>query len=134
MSGVFRAVIPLMRKSTVAAGQELLKSGVNLVQDVWKTGDLKKAKNKRGKELITNVSSRVADHMFGSGYSGISGVRRTQLKAKGGTKKTGKASMKKSTKQKAQKKKNVKSKAKTVKKKKKKTPSRSKQNIQDLFT
>lgn len=129
---MFRAVIPIMKKSSLAAGQELLKSGVNLVQDVWKNGDLKAAKKKRGKEFISSVSNRMADHMFGSGYSNQFGVRRTQLKASSKGKKTKKAVKRKSVKRKTQKRKTVKKKSKSTKKNNK--GYRSKQNIQDLFT
>lgn len=131
---MFRAVIPILKKSSLAAGQELLRSGANLVGDVWKTGDLKDAQKKRGKEFISNVSNRVSDHMFGSGYSHLMGVRRAQLKSSSRGKMSRKTVKRKPVKRKTQKRKNVKSRAKTVKKKKKQNTGRSKQNIQDIFT
>lgn len=139
---MFRAVIPILKKSSLAAGQELLRSGANLVGDVWKTGDLKDAQKKRGKEFISNVSNRVSDHMFGSGYSHLMGrtplryshLMGAQLKSSSRGKKSRKTVKRKPVKRKTQKRKNVKSRAKTVKKKKKQNTGRSKQNIQDIFT
>ena len=132
LSGMFRAVIPIMKKSAVAAGQELLKSGVNVVQDVWRTGDLKEAQKQRGKEFISNISNRVSDHMFGKGYSSLMGIQRKQLKRGSGTNKTRKTAKKKPAKGK----KAVKKKKAVTKKKKKKqtTTKRTKQTIQDIFT
>lgn len=129
---MFRAVIPIMKKSSTALGEELLKSGANVVKDVWKHGDLSAAQKKRGKELLTNITNRVSDHMFGSGYSGGLGVPRKQLKRTVTRKKTRKVTKKGGKKKKTTKpRKSVKSKKKTVKRKR---AVRSKQNIQDIFT
>lgn len=132
LSGVFRAVIPIVRKGTIALGEELLKTGSNVVQDVWKTGDLATAKKTRGKEFINKISNRVSDHMFGSGYSNILGVRREQLKRGSQGKKKQKVTKRKAVKRKTKKGKTGKSKRKAVKKKNVKR--KTKQNIQDLFT
>lgn len=70
LSGLIRTVIPIVKKSSVALGQELVKAGVGAAEDIWKTGDLRYANKKRGKEFINNVSNRFADHMYdGSGYT-----------------------------------------------------------------
>lgn len=126
-----RAVIPIMKKSSTALGEELVKIGVNLVKDVWKHGDLSAAQKKRGKELITNISNRVSDHMFGGGYSGGLDVRQKQLERIGTRKKTRKVNKKRGRKKTTKPKESVKSRKKTVKRKR---TVRSKQNIQDIFT
>lgn len=110
---MFRAVFPIMKKSTTALGEEIFKSGVNVVKDVWKHGDLVTAQKKRGNELLGNISNRVADHMFGSGYLPNSSFN--QLKHSVKTKKTRKV-VRKQTKKKPTKK----SKTKKVSKKSKK--------------
>ena len=69
MSGLFRSVFPIIKKGSIALGQELVKSGVGLAKDIWRTGDIESARKKRGKEFINNISSRASDHMFGSGYT-----------------------------------------------------------------
>lgn len=118
--------MPIVKKGTKALGEELLKSGANTVGDIWKTGDLIATKKKRGKELVTNISNRLSEHMFGSGYTNLLGVRRKQLKRTIKRKKTRKA-----VKRKPKKRKVVKRKKKTVKRKKVR---RTKQNIQDIFS
>lgn len=85
---MFRAVIPIMKKSTAAVGEELLRSGANVMKDVWRTGDLAKAQRKRGKEFIANISNRVSDHMFGGGYPRLPIDRLKQLKSGGKRTKT----------------------------------------------
>lgn len=124
---MFRAVLPIMKKSSIALGEELIKSGRNVIKDVWKTGDLKTAQKQRGRQFVTNISNRVSDHMFGSGYSNVVGVRRKQLKRTTKRKKTRKA-----VKRTAKKRKTVKRKPKSKKTKKK--VSRTKQNLQDIFS
>lgn len=145
LSGVFRAVIPIVKKSSIALGQELLRSGSNIVHDVWKTGDLAAAQKNRGKEFISKVSNRVSDQMFGSGYGNRFAVQYKQLKGSAHGNKTRKASKSKAVKgkkktkktkssKKAKKTKKVKStkKGKTAAKKKTKK-TKTKQTIQDIF-
>lgn len=88
---MFRAVLPIKKKSSIALGEELIKSGRNVIKDVWKTGDLKTAQKQRGRQFVTNISNRVSDHMFGSGYSNVVVVRGKQLKRSTKRKKTRKA-------------------------------------------
>lgn len=128
---MFRAVIPIMKKSTAAIGEELMRSGANVVRDVWRTGDLRGSQKKRGKEFIANISNRVSDHMFGGGYPRVPIARRKQLKSGGKRKKTRKV-VKRGAKKGKKAKKTVKPKKKKTVKKKKTT--RTKQNIQDIFT
>lgn len=132
LSGLFRTVIPIVKKSGTALGQELLKSGVGLANDVWRTGDLESAQKRRGKEFINKVSNRVSEHMFGSGYTSQLGVKRTQFKKTGRAGKTGKS--KKGKKAKGKKKKTASKKKKPVKKKKKTKKRRAKTDIQDIFS
>lgn len=135
LSGLFRAVIPIVKKGGTALGQELLRTGVGLAGDVWKTGDLKEAQKTRGKEFISNISNRVSEHMFGKGYIHNLGMNSQQLSSSVGTRKTGKVTKRKTT----TKRKPTKKKKKPAAKKKKKAPAkkgktkRNKQDIQDIF-
>lgn len=126
-------MVPIIKKSGTALGQELLKSGVGLANDVWRTGDLETAQKRRGKELINKLSTRVSDHMFGSGFTQQFGVKRAQYKRSTATKKTGKVTKRKNTKKKSTKKKK-KTAAKKKKPAKKGKKRRSKQDIQDIFS
>lgn len=131
LSGLFRAVFPILKKGSSALGHELLNSGIGVINDAWKTGDLKTAQNNRGKQFISNVSDRISNHMFGSGYTSTLGTKRAQSKRVTKPKKTSKITKKKPAKSKVVKKK------KTVKKKNvKKTTKkrRNKQDLQDIFS
>lgn len=68
LGGLFRAVYPLLAKSTKAIGSELFKSGVGLLTDL-SSEDPDAAFKKRGKEIIQNLSSRTSNHLFGKGYA-----------------------------------------------------------------
>lgn len=126
LGGLFRACFPLFKKGSVALGEELLKSGVGIVSDIAKTGDLKAAQNKRGKEFINNVSTRISDHMFGSGYNPTFNTQLKQLKRRVTRRKTrGRVTKKKVV---PKKKKKV-VKRKPARKNKKKAASRSKLDI-----
>lgn len=119
-----------MKKTSLALGQEALKSGSKIVSDVWKNGDLSSAQKRRGKEFINNVSNRMADHMFGSGYVNSLGVQRKQLKRSASGKKTSSAKKKKKT----VKAKTKKGKTKKGQARKKTVKKRTKQTIQDIFS
>lgn len=111
LCGLFRAVFPILKKGSSALGHELLNSGIGVINDAWKTGDLKAAQKNRGKQFISNVSDRISNHMFGSGYTSTLGTKRAQSKRVTKPKKTSKITKKKPAKSKVVKKK------KTVKKK-----------------
>lgn len=135
LSGLFRTVVPIVKKGSIALGQELLKTGVGAAEDIWKTGDLKYTQKKRGKEFINNVSNRLADHMFGSGYTPNLITTLSQSKRSTRRRKSGKVIKRKTKKRKTIKKKKGGRKAtkknKTVKKKKNR---RTKQDILDIFS
>lgn len=143
LSGLFRTVIPIVKKSGTALGQELIKSGVDFAGDVWKTGDIKQSKNRRGKEFINKLSNRMSDHMFGSGYSRALELDRAQLKRSVAARKARKTTKSKATKSKTKKRKTTKKKpakrkagkknSKAVSKKRRTTKNkRTKQDIQDF--
>lgn len=128
LSGLFRAVFPIVKKSTSALGQELLRSSAGVLNDVWTKGDLKAAQKHRGKEFISNVSNRVTDHMFGSGYNNLHTTAGVQSKKRAKPRKT-----RKTTKPKRGGKKKTASKKKKVTKKKKTVPKKNRTK-QDIFS
>lgn len=127
-------------------GQELLKSGVGLVNDVWKTGDIESARKRRGKEFVSNISTRTSNHMFGSGYMPQYALKGPQYKRTAGTRNTVKTKKSKTTNSKSEKtkprKKKGKTKTKTKNKNSKKKPTKKKnsshiskqQLIDDIFS
>lgn len=120
-----------MKRGSTALGQELLKAGLGAAEDIWKTGDLQYTKKKRGKQLINNVSNRISDHMFGSGYGSHSLLHTQQLRPIIKRRRTGKTTKRKVGKKKKGTKKKITKKRKSAVKKRK---SRTKKEISDIFS
>lgn len=138
LGGLFRTVVPIVKKGSTALGQELLKAGFGAAEDIWKTGDIKYTQKKRGKEFINNISHRLSDHMFGSGYSPQLTLLKPQLKPTSRKRRTTKVTKRKVTKRKP-----TKAKKKTTKKRKTTTTkkstttrrrNRTKQDLIDIFS
>lgn len=123
LSGLFRCVFPLLKSGTATVGNELLKTGANIMSDIARNGDFDNAVKRRGKETIDNLSRIAGEKMFGCGYTAnVSRKRKqSQTKARGGkkVKKPAKKNKKPATKKKT----------KQVKKK----TARSKKDLFDIF-
>ena len=122
LGGLFRCVFPLLKSGTQTIGSELLKTGVNIVSDIAKNGDIDTAVKIRGKETLNNLSRIAGEQMFGRGYSDtiIRKRKQSQTKTCGGKK------SKKTNKKTQPKKKQPKKRAPNKK-------SRSKQDLFDIF-
>lgn len=87
LGGLFRGVIPLLKKSSKALGGEFLNGTVGIMRDVAGNETLETAVKKRGKEFFENLGRRSGTHMFGSGYNGPRFVKRKQSSSRiGGVK------------------------------------------------
>lgn len=82
LSGLFRVVMPLVKKGVLAAGDETLKSSFKIAKDIVTHGDIHKSVQERGREAIMNMGSRTANHMFGSGMIASKCYDNKQLKLK----------------------------------------------------
>lgn len=71
LGGLFRSVLPILRRGGIAVGKELLNSGTNFFNDVENNVNPRRAFNNRALETITNLKRKV---MHGEGF--IAGVRR----------------------------------------------------------
>lgn len=69
LGGLFRSAFPLLKKGASAVGNELLKSGKNILFDIARSEDPQQVIKKRGKETIENISRLASERMFGSGYN-----------------------------------------------------------------
>lgn len=132
LGGLFRSILPILKRSTAVVGAELLKSGANVITDLSHNEPPEAIIKKRGKETINNLSRIAGDHMFGSGYNTRTGVKRRQSTrlGRGGKKSKKNKSLKKKKIVKV--KKSVKSK-KTKKNPRKRSGTRSKNEIIDIF-
>lgn len=130
LGGLFRACFPIFKKGSVALGEELLKSGIGVAKDIIDTGDLDGSRKKRGRQFINNISTRVSDHMFGSGYMPTITTQLKQSKRRVVRRKTrGRVTKKKATKRK----KKTTRKRQTVKKNKRKKKSTNRSKL-DIFS
>lgn len=117
LGGLFRLVVPLIKKSSAYVGRELLKSAGNVLDDVDNNVDFRTAVRARGGEAFNNIAKRAIAKMQGGAYKKVTVKRkRTQSTSKRARGKTSKKVVKK--------KKPVKS-----KKQKKAKPQKRKQNL-----
>lgn len=127
LGGLFRCVFPLLKSGTAKIGNELLKTGANIVSDIARNEDFDTVIKRRGKETIENLGRMAGEKMFGRGYNANATRKRkqSQTKARGG-KKTKKSPNKK-------KKPTSKKKTKQTKKKNNKKTTRTKKDLFDIF-
>lgn len=124
LGGLFRSVYPILKKGSIALGSELLKTGASCLGDISRNEDPQEVFKKRGKETVTNLGRRAADHMFGSGYKNTPATRKRVQSSKRSTAvKKRKIVSKKNNKKKKQ-----------TRKVKPKSKKRSKSELLDIFS
>lgn len=69
LGGLFRAVIPLIRKGSIILGKECLKSGMDVVNDMENNEEVFSSLKRRGSELYQNIQKRTMDTMTGGKYN-----------------------------------------------------------------
>lgn len=114
LSGLFRGVLPILKRGGIAVGKEIVNSGVNFINDLENNVDAKVALKKRSKEAYNNLKEKV---LSGDGYNG----RKTTKKSQSRVSKRGVKTLRKK----------IVKKNKSVKNKKKKTL---KQKVIDIFS
>lgn len=68
LSGLFRAVLPMIKKGGEQIAKEVVRSSYNIVQDMDGETDFKTALKRRGLEGLQNLQTRALEAMQGSGY------------------------------------------------------------------
>jgi len=68
LSGLYRFVVPLMKRAGVAVGRELATSSMNIMEDMNNNVSLKNALKSRGTEAATNLKRKAMTTMTGEGY------------------------------------------------------------------
>lgn len=69
LGGLFRAVIPLLKKGSMIFGKECLKSGLDVINDIENNEEVVDSLKRRGSELYRNVKKRAMDNMTGGRYN-----------------------------------------------------------------
>lgn len=65
LGGLFRSVLPLLKRGGVALGKEVLNSGANFIRDVENNVSARQAFNTRSRETLENLKRKA---MYGEGY------------------------------------------------------------------
>lgn len=110
LSGLFRSVLPILKRGTMAVGREFLNSGSNFINDMENNVDPRAALKTRSREAYQNLKRKA---MYGEGYKAAKKPKKIQLGVKPRTAHT---------------------KRKTVKKPAKKKTSTLKQRVKDIFS
>jgi hypothetical protein len=83
LGGLFRMVMPLLKKSSLFVGKELLRGANNVVEDVENNTDIRSSVRKRGTEVLNSITQKALAKMNGSGYKKLgSRKRRAQSSSK----------------------------------------------------
>jgi len=78
LGGLFRMVMPLLKKSSVFVGKELLRGATGLVEDLENNTDIRTSARKRGTEVLNAITQKALAKMNGSGYKTRSRKRQAQ--------------------------------------------------------
>lgn len=107
LGGLFRSVLPILKKGTMALGRELLSCGTNVMNDIEQEVPADVAVLNRGKQTLSNLKKKMLN-MSGDGYKCVKKLKSNQSRT---VRQTGRIKKKKSTKtsKKVVKKKNSKS-------------------------
>lgn len=133
LGGLFRSLLPILKNGSAIVGNEILKSGANIISDIANCHDPQQTIKKRGKETINNLGKIVGDKMFGSGYKSATMRKRSHSQSDSQSAKKRKTSAR-STNNKKKNKSKPKTKLKNSTKSNKKSVNRSKNEILDIFS
>lgn len=76
LGGLFRSVLPLLKRGGMAIGKEVLNSGANFMRDVENNVSAREAFNNRSRETLGNLKRKA---MFGEGYKVGRRAKKRQL-------------------------------------------------------
>lgn len=77
LGGLFRTILPILKRGTAVVGREVLNSGANFLKDVGNNVNPREAFNSRTREALSNLSNRVMTG--GGGYKVSKRPRKRQL-------------------------------------------------------
>lgn len=69
LGGLWRVVMPLIKKGSIHVGREMAKSASNVFQDLGQDIDFKTSAKQRGLESLENIRKRAFGEMGGTGYN-----------------------------------------------------------------
>lgn len=78
LGGLFRSVLPILKKGSLALGRELISCGSNVMDDIDNKIPVKVAVTNRGVEALSKLKRKVLKNMSGNGYNGAKRVKLAQ--------------------------------------------------------
>lgn len=75
LGGLFRKILPVLRKGTAAIGREVINSGSNFIGDIGNNVNPRVALKARSREAVTNLARQV---LHGEGYKPGAAARKRQ--------------------------------------------------------
>lgn len=75
LGGLFRRILPILKKGTIAVGREVINSGSNFINDIANNVSPRTALRKRTREVASNLAHKV---MTGEGYKLRANARKRQ--------------------------------------------------------
>ena len=83
LGGLFRMVMPLLKKSSLFVGKELLRGANDIVGDLENNTDIRTSVRNRGTDVLSSITQKAIAKMNGSGYKKVgSRKRRAQSASK----------------------------------------------------
>lgn len=73
LGGLFRSILPILKRGSIAAGREVLNSGAKFINDLSNNVNPRTAFKNRSKEAVTNLASKA---MHGDGYKRLPNTRK----------------------------------------------------------
>lgn len=92
LSGLFRSVLPLLKRSGAVISRELVKSGENILSDLGNDNtNFKSVMKNRGGELFNNLKRKALEQMGGSGGGVVhKAAKRRKISQSSSTRRKGK--------------------------------------------
>lgn len=78
LGGLFRRVLPILKKGTTVVGREVINSGSNFLNDIVNNVNPRTAFKNRSKEAVTNLTHKM---MHGDGYKRLPSTRKRHMTA-----------------------------------------------------
>lgn len=67
LGGLFHSIWPLFKKGAYAIGKEVLKGGVNVIDDIENKKKFKESFTQRSKEGMSNLKQKISNKINGNG-------------------------------------------------------------------
>lgn len=79
LGGLFKSVLPILKRGGVTVGREVLKNGTNFLNDVQNNIKPQTAMKNRARETVENLKRKL---MYGEGFIGGHTIKKRQLSVK----------------------------------------------------